>query len=124
MSALDHHRIDTRPSVMLVMLFLLYTWPLSRGESRAYPIKITSFVIFLVPLGTRQLKIPHVVFSSESADDALNQVEQKTSKRQWMLSGKPREVEPTAPKQRFSLTPVPLPKLGYIQITVTEVYAS
>lgn len=66
--------------------------------------------------------MPHVVFSSESADEALSQVEQKSSKNQWMLSGKPREIEtPAATKQKVVLNPVPLPKLGYIQITVTEV---
>ena len=69
----------------------------------------------------RQLKIPHIVYSSESADEALNQVDQKSSKNQWMLSGKRRVIEPPAPKQKLALTPVPLPKLGYIQITVTEV---
>ena len=67
------------------------------------------------------LKVPHVVFSSELADEALNQVEQKTSKHQWMLSGKPRVVEQPAAKQKLTLSPVPLPKLGYIQVTVTEV---
>ena len=67
------------------------------------------------------LKIPHVVFSSERADEALNQVDQRTSKHHWMLSGKPREIEPPAAKQKLVLSPVPLPKLGYIQITVTEV---
>ena len=67
------------------------------------------------------LKIPHVVFSSERADEALNQVDQRTSRHHWMLSGKPREIEPLAEKQKLVLSPVPLPKLGYIQITVTEV---
>lgn len=78
-------------------------------------------VFFHTPLNTRQLKIPHIIFSSESADEALNQVQQKTSKHHWMLSGKPRGVEPATPKQKLTLTPVPLPKLGYVQLTVTEV---
>ena len=67
----------------------------------------------------RLLKIPHIIFSSEMADKALNQVEQKSSKHHWMLSGKTRQLP--AAKQKLTLCPVPLPKLGYIQITVTEV---
>lgn len=119
MNGLDHLKTDIHPSVMHETLFLQYMWLSNLRECISY--WKWHFVFFHAPLVTRQLKIPHIVFSSESADQALNQVQQKVSKHQWMLSGKPREVEPPAPKQRLALTPVLLPKLGYIQITVTEV---
>ena len=68
------------------------------------------------------MKISHNLYSSDSADDAMSQVqEKKAAKHQFMLSGKPREVESTTTKQHHMLTPVALPKMGYIQVTVTEV---
>ena len=117
MSEQGLHRIDILPSGMQGMLYQLCTWLSRHG-------KCTSMVddLQVLYLDTRQLKVTHVLFSSESADEALSQVEQKGgSKNLWMLSGKPREVEPPASKQNFKLSPVPLPKLGYIQVTVTEV---
>ena len=68
------------------------------------------------------MKISHLLYSNESADEAMGQLqEKKTSRRQFMLSGKPREVESAAAKRQHMLTPVALPKMGYIQVTVTEV---
>jgi len=69
------------------------------------------------------MKISHLLYSNDSADEAMSQLQEKTSKHQFMLSGKPREVESAAAKQHHTLTPVALPKMGYIQITVTEVGA-
>ena len=68
------------------------------------------------------MKMSHALYSSDEADEAMSKVqEKKTSKHHFMLSGKPREVESAATKHRHVLTPVDLPKMGYIQITVTEV---
>ena len=119
MSVPDHLRIDIHQLEMHEMLFQQCMWPSRPGEWHFLLEGVNKYLLH--PLNTRQLKVPHVVFSSESADEALSQVQQKTGKNQWMLSGKPREIEPAPTKQRVALNPVLLPKLGYIQITVTEV---